>query len=424
MNEMSHWNANLQSERDSLLERIQTFEETHIEYEKSLNEKNELLNEMSEVVETLKEHILAVERDSSEKLRDVELTALEQSQEAQKVATETIQKLEHDYHRSNEELRNANVKVKELQTLNDCLESECDSLRDKIDKAQDEFNTDRDKIAGALLGFDEEMTNAEAKIKSVLDELELEKKKGQEISTKLSEAEKVRDTIMGDIKSLQDKCSSLESECKLKQEQLDEWDKKQADREHELSVYQEAIKMLQERVDKAYESNSNTNTDSSSQNSKMDTLQQQLDKVLQAQNNKKEGEDEEIISLKEKLIKEKSRLGRLQKLCFNAKQDLSKLQDQKEFLETSLKQSIKFIKQLKGRDNDIAAESNIVTTKAGVMSNFDQICLPLDIGNVSNGTTDYGELQKFLSSIENQMTCNEGENASDRLMDLMALNSW
>ena len=419
---MSQLNTNVQSERDSLLERIQALEESNVEYEKSLNEKNELLNEMSEVVETLKEHILAVERDSSEKLRDVELTALEQSQEAQKVATETIQKLEQDYNQTNDELKNANVQVKELQILNDCLESECNSLRDKIDKAHEEFNTDRDKIAGALLGFDEEMTNAEAKIKSVLDELEIEKKKGQETSTKLSKVQSHCDTIMGDMESLQAKCSNLESECKLKQEQLDEWDKKQADREHELSVYQEAIKMLQERVDKAYGPNSNVKADSSSQNMKIDTLQQQLDELLQAQNNKKEAGDEEITSLKEQLQKEKSRLGRLQKLCFNAKQDLSQLQGQKKFLETSLKESIKFIKQLKGYDNDIAAESNVVSPKAGVIV-FDQICLPFDTaGTVSNGTADSGELQKFLSYVENQMTCNGDKAASDQLIS--SLNSW
>lgn len=416
---MAQWNATIQSERDSLVQRIKTLEQDTIpSYDRTLNEKNELLNEMSEVVEALKDQIVVAEKESDEKIKKMELESLENAQTAGKAAAERIDQLELDVHKLSNELKNAMQQSRELEVLNDFLESECDSLREKISKCQEEYNTDRDKIAEALLGFDEEMTNAESKIKSVLDELEVEKKKASELSSTLSQAEINREAMESQMKSLQTKYNDLESECRQKQEQLDDLDKKQAVHDHELSVYQEALKTLQEKVDEAYGAEATTSTLAESKVlSSLETneLQKQHQDSLKTKNTIIEQNDEEIASLKEELAKEKSRLGRLQKLCFNAKQDLVKLQDQKSWLESSLKRSIDFIKQMKQSDNDTS------TKRPGVY--FDQLCLPMDASQIiSVDGKNQGELQDFFTYIENQVTCTDGKDAQDNLIS--ASNSW
>jgi chromosome segregation ATPase len=436
LEKLTQWSSGVEAERDSLTERIRMMEETTIKgYEKTLDEKNSLLNEMSEVIEALKEQIIAAERDAKEqilaaerkasvKLQEFELAAQEQAQEAEIMATERVHQLEQVSHESSKELNNAMLQIKELQVLNDCLETECDSLRDKLSKCQEEYNVDRDKIAGALLGFDEEMTNAEAKIKSVLDELEIEKSKANELSAALEQAENHHDTLEAELKSFQARCTDLESECRSKTDQLDEWEKKQSDHEHELSVYQEAIKMLQEKVDEAFEQETANKADSSLTNSSPDNstevtkLQLQLDaKDCISQKN-----DEEISSLRQELVKERGRLGRLQKLCFNARQDLLQLRNQKSFLETSLKRSIDFIKQLKHSGNHHTENGGLVTKKSAVIGDFDRICLPLDTRAITNDNNGPGELQDFFTYIEHQVTCTD--NDRDTSDQLTTTNSW
>ena len=421
LEQLAQWNASLQSERDSLLKSIQLLEGTTIkDYEKTLKEKNELLNEMSEVVEALKEQILLVERDSSEKMNALELTTLEQAQEAEKEASDTILKLEHDLEQASKKMSEAVTQAEELQILNDCLETECDSLREKLSKCQEEYNSDRDKIAGALLGFDEEMTNAEAKIKSVLDELEAEKGKGKDLSTTLSKSKQHCDSLESQVKNLEAKCSDLELECKTKQDQVKSLEKKQADHGHELSVYQEAIKMLQEKVDGAYGPDATSKSDSSRPSTEIQRVKKQLDEAIAAQNDMAKNSKEEADALRAELSKEKNRLGRLQKLCFNARQDLKRLQEQKGFLETTLQRSIKFIKHLQQSSDNTDAHST-ATNKIAI-SNFDQICLPMDTSLKQTGDGGAEELQVVFSYIENHMNCNEGGEESERL--IASSHSW
>lgn len=407
--QMVQWNASVQYERDSLAQQFASCEKT-------LNEKNELLNEMSEVIEALKQQIEAAERDAAERIKEMELECLENAQTTEKTTAERINQLENDARELSNELKNAMNQSKELEVLNDCLETECDSLREKLSKCQEEYSTDRDKIAEALLGFDEEMTNAEAKIKSVLDELEVEKKKSSELSSSLSQAENSREALESEVNALRIKCSDLESECRVRQTQIDDLDKKQADHEHELCVYKEAIKMLQEKVDDAYGADDAVITHARSvlhNDTEAEKLQRQLDYSLKAKNIIIEQNGEEIGKLKEELAKEKGRLGRLQKLCFNAKHELVKLEDQKSWLETSLRRSISFIKHMKQTDGDT------VSKRPGV--DFDRLCLPMDY-HVVSPEGKQGELQDFFAYIENQVTCKDGKDAQDQL--IAASNSW
>lgn len=417
--QMAQWNESIETERNSLVQRIREMEGTTLpSYEKTLHEKNELLNEMSEVVEALKEQILLAEGDAAERIKEMELVSLENAQAAEKEASERINLIELKSHELVNELKNAMRHAKELEALNDCLETECDSLREKLSKCQEDYSTDRDKIAGALLGFDEEMTNAEAKIKSVLDELEVEKTKVNELSTALSHAEHRGEILESEMKNLQEKCSDLDMKCRQKQEELEALDKKQAHHEHELSVYQEAIKILQEKVDEAYGNEAKTQEDPSPNHDvEVEKLQKQLDDSLSAKNIIIEQNGEEIASLKEELAKEKGRLCRLQKLCFNAKQDMAKLKEQKNWLESSLKRSIDFIKRIKQSDCETMPK------RSGGIGGFDQLCLPMDAP--PDGRTDgkgQEELQDFFTYIENQVTCADGKDAQDQIID--ASNSW
>ena len=266
------------------------------------------------------------------------------------------------------------------------------------------------------------MTNAEAKIKSVLDELEVEKGKAKDLSTTLSKSKQQCDSLESKMKNMEAKCSDLESECKAKQEKINSLEKKQADHDHELSVYQEAIKMLQEKIDGAYGPDVTSKTDSSCLTStETERLKKQLDEALAAQNDMAKNSKEEVEALRAELTKEKNRLGRLQKLCFNARQDLKRMQDQKGFLETSLQRSISFIKHLQQSSDNTDAHST-ATNKIAV-SNFDQIfCLPIDTGLKSTEGGYPEGLHDAFSYIENQMNCNDGRNESDRL--ITSSHSW
>lgn len=381
LEQMAEWSANVEFERHSLVEQIQTEETVIKDYEKTLSEKNELLNEMSEVVEALKEQIIMAEKNSLEKVKELE--------------------------------NNATQQAKEFHALNSSLEKECDLLRDKLSKCQEEYNVDRDKIAGALLGFDEEMTNAETRFKSVLDELEAEKSKAKESANVLADLENRHKKIEEDMKNLQIKYSDLELECKHKQELLDELDKKQVDYELELK----AIKISQEKVDvvKCLEKNM---PDSFSDDAKRATCHNQVD-TLTAEDCMFEKNEEELVSLKKQLVKEKARQGRLQRLCFNARQDLRRLQEEKDSLESSLQQSIKIIKQMKNSDEN---EEGTVAKKGGIIGNFDQLCHSVDTLTIVSDDKGAREVQDFFTYIENQVTCADGRNAADQI--IAASNSW
>jgi chromosome segregation ATPase len=279
---------------------------------------------------------------------------------------------------------------------------------------------DRNKIAGALIGFDEEMTNAEAKIKSVLDELENEKKKVRELSDSLSAAETHCKAFEIEAKEMQVEVSHLESECKWKQEQLDELEKKHIEHEQELVVYQEALKMLQDKV----ESDESTGARSTSIQ-EFDSLRDQVSAIKE--------KDREILSLKEDLVKEKSRLGRLQKLCFNARSDLLRLRDQKKLLEASLQRSIEFIKDLKQKGGTAHGAKHVVSScdsegepkmidialdemRSSALVDLDQNDTPI--------TSDAGlgfNLENFFTFIENQVSFTE-KDAADQL--ITTSNSW
>merc|ERR1712008_130493 len=79
----------------------------------------------------------------------------------------------------NFKLRSSEEDFSKLRRLNIELESETDALKDKLKKVEKDYSEDRDKIASALVGFEEEMTAAEGKLRGALDDLEKEKSKVQ-----------------------------------------------------------------------------------------------------------------------------------------------------------------------------------------------------------------------------------------------------
>jgi len=205
LNESLRKIQNLESEAKLLTEKLQ--EESKIKLDKI-----EELNEASKRIEDL-------ERDGK--------SHAEEMKEQEKI------------HRSQSEA------IAKLQKSNSGLEAERDALISQLEEIQQEYDEDRDKIANALVGFDEEMTNAETKLKSVLEELEITRKKVEELNGDKEEA----------LKEIANGRKNLE-ECKVEFKKAEEgilalkneFQKSQAEYDKDIEVYQETIRELQDQI--------------------------------------------------------------------------------------------------------------------------------------------------------------------------------
>eukprot|EP00986_Skeletonema_menzelii_P008469 scaffold3573_cov153-Skeletonema_menzelii.AAC.7 len=212
-----------------------------------------------------------------------------------------------------EALKQATAENEKLQQLNSSLRKERDGLKASMKKLQDECNEERNKIAIALSGFDEEMASAEANLRSTRKELEEEKAKVKVLRLPLEEA----------TKKMEDEIALLKEE--------NESDK--AKFEKEASVYNEAIKMLQKQcdllqglVDNGCEKCSRNELTNEAHESGSST---EWEEVLKER-------DDEILQLKEKCVKREEFMATLEKLCAKARHDLVTLRKEKKDLEVAI----------------------------------------------------------------------------------------
>eukprot|EP01082_Thalassiosira_pseudonana_P002990 g3330.t1 g3330 contig12:1855108-1860390(-) len=377
-----------------------------------------------------------VEASLSETLQlSEDLTArLNALKNEKQVLAEKLQEESREKRQNADSLREATQLVSEFEdpkncrrfeVLKDVLESERDSLREKLEKSEEEYTADRDKIAEALLGFNEEMTNAETKIKGVLDELEKEKAKVKALT---EENENLSNKV--DVQKLQLEVDRLKEELETKN----------TTHEQELGVFQEAIKILQVKLAEGELAMKSANNESDE--AKIKDIKQQWLASLGSQKGKYdvivERKELEVSQLKKALIKERSRLTKLEVVCVKARKDLLRLRDQKKSLEASLQKSIDFIKDLKYQksmesvdDYSTRPQSSRKHQKNGILAggvsieDYDDVCFPIIdavidprhakmIANgqqlVQNEIKELGgDLEDLLTCIETQLSCGGDE---------------
>ncbi|EED93719.1 predicted protein [Thalassiosira pseudonana CCMP1335] len=385
----------LKNEKQVLAEKLQEESREKRQNADSLREATQLVSEFEDVIRELKK----ASAEKSEQLK------------------ETTKQLEV--------LKPKAQKLQEIQVLKDVLESERDSLREKLEKSEEEYTADRDKIAEALLGFNEEMTNAETKIKGVLDELEKEKAKVKALT---EENENLSNKV--DVQKLQLEVDRLKEELETKN----------TTHEQELGVFQEAIKILQVKLAEGELAMKSANNESDE--AKIKDIKQQWLASLGSQKGKYdvivERKELEVSQLKKALIKERSRLTKLEVVCVKARKDLLRLRDQKKSLEASLQKSIDFIKDLKYQksmesvdDYSTRPQSSRKHQKNGILAggvsieDYDDVCFPIIdavidprhakmIANgqqlVQNEIKELGgDLEDLLTCIETQLSCGGDE---------------
>ena len=153
-------------------------------------------------------------------------------------------------------LNEAEEKIEALEKAKNATKQECESMKEEVEQLkkkleeshanQREYDNDRAKIENALAGFDEEMTNTEMKLRSVLDELEKEKIKNQALVQ--SDVVEQRDSLEMKLGEASEKFEQLSKRYDDSQEEISRLKASKVKHEHDVGVYEEAIKLLQKQV--------------------------------------------------------------------------------------------------------------------------------------------------------------------------------
>ena len=268
-----------------------------------------------------------------------------------------------------EEMR---IKTNQFETENNCLldmnkeiEKERDTLMDNCQRLEEEHSEERNKIAQALKGFDEEMTTAEEKLQDVLKlnaQLEAEKEAEKEVADKQLESlnEKV-ENLMNDVAT---------SEATRKSMTTDE--RKNMEEKHKagITVYEETISILKKRVEHLEQlSEAGDECISCVKNSKLiraemrGEIRRELQEELQYEAN-----DDQLREL------------------IKSKEDLANVRNEKAFLEGSLERSIQYIKDMKRTQHELnstndledAVQEACATIVAQAPGTFQQVTSEID----------------------------------------------
>jgi myosin heavy subunit len=242
-------------------------------------------------------------------------TKLNDSESSLQKSLEHVKKLIEEEHSNHEALKQAKAENEKLQQANSSLRKERDGMKSSVKKLQEEINNERNQIASALEGFDEEMASAETRLRSVQKELEEEKGKVKLLQLPLQEV----------TKKMEDEITALKEEKESGRVKF----------EKEASVYNEAIKMLQKQVDllqglvdAGCEKCSRTDEDTSNEVHDV-KLVKELEEMLKER-------DDHINHLEEKCLKREESMVMLEKLCAKARDDLLTLRNEKKDLELAV----------------------------------------------------------------------------------------
>ena len=406
--------TNLGSIQDKFQETVVALHTTKQEYSQltsEFEENNDRLTKTTELNALLEGKVKQLSEKVEDQELDIEAARLSEAdvescladtlqknselqQQVEQLAEECNQK--EDEKNERDELK---AKLEEQQAHCSDLETEKDALEDYKTKVEEEHEQDRDKIASALLEFDVEITNAETKLKNVL-----------EVNTKL-EAEK--ESIDKEMVVLKEKVKELTDANAKAQRDEDEIKRM----EDEVVVYEEAITMLKKQIvilqAIADEECSKCSRDK-------DEVREEIRQEFKDQINDQRFENESMMMTKNADIAAlREKVERSKKLTVKARKDLLKLRDEKSFLEGSLERSIQYIHDLKETQEVHASQQGVElvvkspTTRlstqdfAFTMNDVDEFCAPIidkALALKSSSFKDIGsDLDQLLSNIENQL---------------------
>lgn len=463
------------------------------------------INEMQTVTEQLTEEC----RQKGQKVAELE--------EAENELSE-LRKLKSGLEFKRDELSN---ECNKLQKWNIGLESETAALKEKLGNVEKDYSEDRDKIASALAGFDEEMTKAGAMMKemkeveaNLMDELMKEKANVKDLidshekaakeramgdeafiqnmenerehfETKMNEAEKAHAELMDELEKeklkVKDLIKSQVDEVEDKTAELSKAKEKVAKYQQDIGVYEEAIRMLQKQVD-ILQQMADAECDKCTETTKVGGMRfkQMKGKAIEEARQEYHDERQELLSrvntqklehenamakivvLEEKCLSSEESMGKLEKLCTQARRDLFRLRDQKNYLEGSLGRSIQYIKDMMqsqgGIDVEVMDAVEIVATSqrsygaqkdssvrfhedVTFANDFDEISFPVtEPGTAGTRMLGHPMLCKDIGSdLDALLTCIEGElgvgecvapeiesqsKQSGGEQDLLATKSW
>merc|ERR1719491_17927 len=270
-------------------------------------------------------------------------------------------------------------KLASLTKTVDDVEEECGGLKKQLKRANEEHNkvlkeydTDRDKIANALRGFDREMTNADIKLRGVLDELEKEKMK----SEMLNEAQiKMTSNVESERNILKEQLNESTSQLILMRKKYEANEEEVTKVRKDIGVYEEAIKMLQKQVgileelaNSAQKSVSKAGIedfeerlrrDKHELTSRIHAEQLEHDSVLRKKNS-------HIADLQEQLHQRDAATDRLEHTCSRAHHDLDELRQQKKHLEARLDQATAHLHRIKYQPYSVATDNDLLGIADGV----------------------------------------------------------
>ncbi len=311
-----------------------------------------------------------------------------------------------------EAARLSEIEVEKL--LSDCLNekqileaklttvlAEIDDAKTQLSIADTDYCQDRERFATALQGFEEEMTNAEARLKSILElnakleaENEAEKTKFddsqkevtnlkvivQDLAESLSKQalenaehyETLKKNMEDEMKNQEDQFVKLKNDCKTKVSKY----------ESDIAVYEEAVKMLQKQVKILEElADSEREILAETDETKYENIKEEISQVFLARFNamKEEHEsalttkDADIAALREKCRKREEYIKQMEKICVKVREDLLKRREHKKKLWGSIERSIQHIKEAKqSKESTIcSASTDIIEVVANDVISFD-----------------------------------------------------
>ena len=199
--------------------------------------------------------------ESLQRVEELELNMSQMREETAEIASKLTDECKQRLLKTSA-LNEAEEKIEALVNDSNAAKKECESMKEEVKQLkkklqeshanQREYENDREKIENALAGFDEEMTNTEMKLRSVLDELEKEKMKNRALvegQTKVqSDVVEKRDSLKMKMREASEKIEQLSNQYDDSQEEISRLKAAKVKHDHDVGVYEEAIKLLQKQV--------------------------------------------------------------------------------------------------------------------------------------------------------------------------------
>ena len=382
--------ANLNRLQARFEEQVRVIHESNAKYshlESELQLSNDRVKKTTELSALLEDRVAELEAKIQDQLLDLEAARLSEV-EVEKLLSDSL------------------IEKKMLDEKLATLTAELEETMARLSTAESEYTQDRERFAFALQGFEEEMTNAEAQMKSIFESnanLEAEKEAEkikindsqkeitnlkiivQDLTDSLSKQtvdnakqyETLKKNMEDEMQKQEDQFVKMKNECKVKVSKY----------ESDIAVYEEAVKMLQKQVE-ILEELADSEREMCSKmaitnEATSEDLQEEIRKEFLARFDvfKAEHEsamatkDADIAALHEKCRTREVYIKQMERICVKVREDLLKRKEHKKKLLGSIERSIQQIKEAKkSKESTIYSDSgstDIIEVVASEAVSFD-----------------------------------------------------